>query len=434
MIPLKHGVAALLITAVAAPVVAQQGTAMPLVTLTEARRMAASVDPDAVAARARVASTSWEQRAATIDLFLPQLTANANYLSLSDPFFNFGTGNVSSTATSATLEASYTFLGTGKFSELKRSRAAVASAEANETAIRFRTDLATDAAYYSVLAETELSRVAADRLQRATEQLGIARVRVQAGETIATDSLQLLLEVNRAQMEVLRRDSALTVGRLRLGRLIGHPGPATAAPLDSAVPPPLPIDLESAVAELRTRGPEIELARAQERSAAAVLLQRRERFLPDITLSGVTGAYDSEFFPSALHRSQFQVALSWPLWNGGRREVDVAVARAERDIARAELADLELATAEVMARAWNGYATARAAVELAQVGVAVSTETFRVQGARYREGASTILDLLEAQVSLGEAEAALVQARHGARLALAEIEALLGRRIFEAPN
>jgi outer membrane protein TolC len=53
-----------------------------------------------------------------------------------------------------------------------------------------------------------------------------------------------------------------------------------------------------------------------------------------------------------------------------------------------------------------------------------------VQGARYREGATTILDLLEAQVALGEAEAALVQARYAARLSLAQIEALLGRRLF----
>jgi outer membrane protein TolC len=84
-----------------------------------------------------------------------------------------------------------------------------------------------------------------------------------------------------------------------------------------------------------------------------------------------------------------------------------------------------------MARAYHGYLTSRAGIELALVGVAVSTENYRVQRARYREGATTILDLLEAQVALSEAEAALVQARYATRLALAQIEALLGRRIFE---
>jgi outer membrane protein TolC len=364
------------------------------------------------------------------DLLTPNVRATTSYVKLSDPFFNFGTGNISSSATSATLEASYTLLGAGKIWELRRSGAAVASAEATEAAVKFRTALATDAAYYAVLAETELARVAADRLNRATDQLGVARVRVQAGETIATDSLQLLLEVNRARLDVLRRDSALVVSRLALGRQIGLSGPADAAPLDTAPPPALPVTLEEASAELREQGPELTAARAAERRAGAALTTEREGYLPDVTLSATAGAYDSEFFPSALKRNQLALTVSLPIWDGGRREVAVARARAQRDVARAVREERERAAAEDMARAYNGYETARAGIELAVAGVSVSAETFRVQRARYREGASTILDLLEAQVALGEAEATLVQARYSARLALAQIEALLGRRLF----
>jgi outer membrane protein TolC len=53
-----------------------------------------------------------------------------------------------------------------------------------------------------------------------------------------------------------------------------------------------------------------------------------------------------------------------------------------------------------------------------------------MQEMRYRAGASTILDLLDAQVSLAEAEADLVEARYETRLALARLEAILGRRLF----
>jgi outer membrane protein TolC len=85
-----------------------------------------------------------------------------------------------------------------------------------------------------------------------------------------------------------------------------------------------------------------------------------------------------------------------------------------------------------MAQAYHGYLTSRGGIDLALIGVAAATENYRVQNARYREGATTILDLLEAQVALSEAQAALIQARYSSRLALAQIEALLGRRIFEA--
>jgi multidrug efflux pump len=404
---------------------------VPVVTLAEARRRALMVDPTAVAARSTLSAAAWERRAALADLITPNVTAGTSYIRFSEPFFNFGTGAISPNATSATVEASYTLLGAGKLAEYARSRASVASAEAGETAARFRTALETDAAYYAVLADRELSRVAADRLRRAREQFGVARLRVQVGETIATDSLQLLLEVNRARLQVLRRDSAIQVSRLRLGRQIGLSGPADAAPLEDAVPPSLPLTLEEAVAELEASGPEVEAARADERQAGAFVAAQRGGYLPDITLSATAGAYDSEFFPSALRRNQLAVTVTLPIWNGGRRELAVARARAEEDATRAVREDLERGAAEEMARAWNGYETARAGIELALVGVVVARETYRVQGARYREGATTILDLLEAQVGLSDAEAELVRARYAARLALAQIEALLGRRLFE---
>jgi outer membrane protein TolC len=403
----------------------------PMVTLADARSRALTVDPAAVASRSAMATAAWERRAAYANLLVPSLTAATSYIRLSEPFFNFGTGTITPNATSATLEAEYTVVGAGKLSAVKRANAAAASATASAEATRFRTTLVADAAYYDVLAQRELARVAADRQSRATEQLGVARVRVQAGETIATDSLQLLLEVNQARLEVLQADSALAVARLRLGRLIGLPSGADAALLDTAPPPPLPLTLEAAVAELRAGGPEVAAARAEERRAGAALSAERAAYFPALTLGAVLGAYDDQFFPSAAKRNQFAITVSLPLWDGGQREVAVAQARAQHDVARAELQDRERAAAEHMARAYRGYATAQARIELALVGVAVSTETYRVQGARYREGATTILDLLEAQVGLGEAEATLVQARHAARLTLAEIEALLGRRVFE---
>jgi outer membrane protein TolC len=132
-----------------------------------------------------------------------------------------------------------------------------------------------------------------------------------------------------------------------------------------------------------------------------------------------------------LRRSQVAFSLSLPIWNGGQRELAVARARAQRNVARAERVDLERGTAELMAGAWHGYETARAATDIARIGVTAATENFRVQRARYREGATTILDLLEAQVALSEAEASLVQSRYSTRLALARIESLLGRRVLE---
>ncbi len=410
------------------------GDGVPVVTLDEARRRAASVDPDAIAARGNVDVAIWERRAARADLLTPSVTAALGYTHFSDPFFNFGTGSISPNATSATLQASYTLLGAGKLGTLRSSSASIESAEARETAIGFRTALAVDAAYFAVIADRDLRRVAAERLRRAEEQFGVARARVLAGDAIASDSLQLLLEVTRARVALLSGDSAVVVSRLRLGRQIGLSGPADPASTDTSVPPALPMSQDEMAAEVRARGPDLEAARAAERRASAELGVEREAYLPEVTLGLTTGAYDAELFPSALKRTQVGFTVALPIWNGGARELAVARARVQRDVARAERENLERAARELVAEAWHAYGTSRAGVDLASVGVAVATENYRVQRARYQEGATTILELLEAQVALSEADASLVRARYATRLALARIEALLGRRIFETPR
>jgi outer membrane protein TolC len=82
-----------------------------------------------------------------------------------------------------------------------------------------------------------------------------------------------------------------------------------------------------------------------------------------------------------------------------------------------------------VAEAFDAYNTSRASAVLAAEALIVARENYRVQNTRYRSGATTILDLLGAQVAVAEAEAALVQARFGTRLALAGLEAMLGQRL-----
>ena len=437
-VPIREAVTALLLVGLLAlaPTVAraQVPATMPTVTLREARIRAAAVDPVAVTGRANADAAAWGRRSAWAEIFTPQITLGANYTRYSEPFFNFGTLGISRNSTNATVEAKYQLLGQGRFTTLRRASAALGEADAKETAARFQSELITDDAYYAVLADEELAKVAADRVKRAEQQMAQARARVQAGSAVSSDSLQTYLELNRAQLDQLQRDSALTVARLALGRQIGLSGPAAAAQIDSAPPPALPLTLEQATAELREKGPSLEAARASENRASASLWSQRERYLPDVSLSWSAGAFDEVFFPSATIRSQVALIASFPLWDAGHREVALAQARAQHDIAQANREKTERASAEEMAKSWNGYRTAQARLDLSKVGAVVSSENFRIQEARYREGASTIIDLLVAQGNLADAEASVVSSRYAARLSLARIEALLGRRLFDDRN
>ncbi len=404
-------------------------------TLEEAIRLAQRVDPSYVSAQGLVDDAAWQSRSAWSAFLLPNVTVSTSSTRFSTEFFNIGTGRLAEQIVDARLEARYDiFRGGGKFFELGRARAALDAARAGELEAEFQTALLTESDYYGVLAQQELARVAEERVRRAEEQFAVARARVLSGAAVQTDSLQLLLELTRARVDLLQGRADLRVARLRLGRRVGVAGPVDAVPLDTALPPALPLTDEEAVAAALEAGPRYRAARADEREAAAALKAARGTYLPTVSLFWQWTAFDDQFFPDATTRRAYGFGVSFPIWNSGQRELAVTRARVRRDIARAVRSDLERAAHQQVIAATEDYGTARARTELAAQSVRVAAENLRVQEQRYRAGATTILDLITAQVSVAEAEAELEQARQATRLALAGLEALLGRRLFPRPG
>jgi outer membrane protein TolC len=406
---------------------------LPQVTLTEALQRAAQLDPNYVAALGQVDNAVWARRNAFAVFVLPSVTVGVNAQRSNPPGFIIAgdTFLVVKTSWNAQLTARYDlFTGGQKLAELARSGAALEGAHAGELRQRFATALLTESDYYAVLANTELDRVARDRLRRAQEQLGVARARVSSGAAVSTDSLNLRLEYTRAQVGQLEQQSALRVARLELGRRIGAEGPVDATPLDTAAAPELPIGLPDAISEAARQGPEYRTAAANERAASAAYRAELGNYLPHASLTFNAFAVDTAFYPNLSRQSSFTLGISLPLWNNGQRELALSRARASKNLARARRRDMDRAVQHDVTAAYDAYVTTRATADLALQGLVVARESFRVQQTRYSSGATTILDLLDAEVNLSQAEADLVQARYGTRLALAGLESILGRRLF----
>jgi outer membrane protein TolC len=414
-----------------------QPDSMPLVTLAEAIRLSTRLDPDYVRALGQIEDAEWGRRAATLAFFIPALEVGLDETKYSQSFFNpADPANPTSTLVVGRASADYEVFSVRKFSDLSRTKAELASADAGELEQRFRAALETESSYYGVLVNQELARVARERAARAREALGIARARVASGAAVQTDSLQLVLELIRAQVDSLRQYNALRTTQLDLARRIGASGPVGAVPLDTLRAPSLPISLPEAVRVALDQGPQYRAAVANENASEATLKAQRGDYLPTLRIGAVHQRYDTQIFPAASNVTSFTFGISFPVWDNGLREIEINRARVNRDVARSVREDLERAVRRDVTSSFDAYETSRAAVDLASVGGIVARENYRMQELRYRSGASTILDLLDAQVSVAEAEAGVVQARYNTRLALARLEAILGRRLFsnkEAP-
>ena len=424
----------LVLAALAAPAAARADS-LPRITLAEALGRAARLDPNYVRALGSVDNASWARRAALAAFVLPAITIATDYTGYSRSQFNVGTGAQASTSATARIDARFElFTGFRKLADLGRTAADLESARAGEVQQRFVTALQTESDYYAVLSNHELRDVAQDRVRRAEEQLVVARARVVSGAAVQTDSLQLLLELNRARVGLLQEEATLRVAYLQLGRRVGASGGVDAAPLDTAAAPALPLTLAEAMTQALEQGPEYRVARANERSADASVRARRSAYLPQATLSANTTTFGDHFYPSGLSRTSMTVSVSFPIWDNAQRELAYSRARATRDAARAVREDLERAAEADVTEAYEAYETARVTADYSGQGLVIARETYRVQQARYRAGATTILDLLDAQTGLTGAQAELVQARYAVRLALAGLEAILGQRLFGDRN
>jgi len=405
---------------------------LPTVTLAEALRRATGLDPNYVAAIGQVDNAVWARRSAFTVFLVPAVNVETDATKSLPAFFNFGTLKPESYSVQSQVTLRYDlFTGGQKLAELTRSAAALDGAHAGELQARFAAALLTEQNYYAVLAGEELVRVGRERVQRAEQQLAVGRTRVVSGAAVQTDSLQLRLELSQAREALLRQEYALRVSRLTLGSRVGTAGPVNAAPLDSVLPAELPLALDAAVQEAALQGPDYRRARANERAAAASYRWRLGSYLPHATLTGTGIAFDNKFYPDRAKFTQLTLAVSFPLWDNFQRENAVSQARVNRDVARAARENMERSVRRDVTAAYDGFTTARTIADISAGDVAVARENFRVQQSRYRAGATTILDLLEAQLRLVDAEAALVQARYATRLTVAGLEAILGRRLFQ---
>jgi len=258
----------------------------------------------------------------------------------------------------------------------------------------------------------------------------VARARVTQGVAVQTDSLQVALEETRAEIDSARQAVSLAVARLQLGRRVGAAGPVAAQPLDTLPAPALPISLEEGVRLALHEGPQFRIARANEHAASALLAGVRGSYLPELTLFAANEHFDTHFFPEARNLSLVTFSVNLPIWTGGAREIAISEARVNRDVARAAREDVERAARRDVTEAYQTYTTARDNYALSIRALATAAENFRVQDQRYRGGAATILELVDAQVQLTQAGSDVVQTRYATRLALAGLEAILGRRLF----
>ena len=270
-------------------------------------------------------------------------------------------------------------------------------------------------AYLALLADDELLAVTRQTLATREDSTRLTKLRFDNGASSELDYRQSesLLEGARVALAQSLRQRALDENALQL--LVGQALPADLpAPLpldDRQLTTDLPAGLPS---ELLERRPDIRAAEQQLLSANANIGAARAAFFPRISLTGNLGTAStalSGLFKSGSFAFTGAGQLLQPLFDAGRNNANLGVAKANRDIATA-LYEKAIQTAfREVSDALAGRATLGEQLRAQAAQTNALAITYRLADLRYRAGAASYLDALDAQRSLFVAQQALVQTR-----------------------
>jgi len=288
----------------------------------------------------------------------------------------------------------------------------LATAEARKTVqISLVASVATT--YLAFLGDDEQLRVTRQTLATREESTRLTKLRFDNGASSELDYRQAesLLEGARATLAQGLRQRALDENALTL--LVGQP-------LPSDLPPPVPLDAQRMLADLPAglpadlleRRPDIRAAEQQLLSANANIGAARAAFFPRITLTALGGTASTELsglFKSGSFAVTGTAQLLQPIFDAGRNRANLEVATASRDIAVAQYEkSIQTAFREV-ADALAGRATLGEQLRAQAAQTNALAVAYRLADLRYRAGASSYLDSLDAQRTLFLAQLALIQ-------------------------
>jgi multidrug efflux system outer membrane protein len=267
--------------------------------------------------------------------------------------------------------------------------------------------------YAGMLADDELLRVTRETLKTREDSFRLTRLRFDNGASSEIDVRQSeqLLETARATLAQTQRQRALDENALTL--LVGQPLPAD-------LPAGLPLAAQQGVtdlpaglpSDLLTRRPDVRAAEQQLLAANANIGAARAAFFPRIALTANAGTASSELsglFSSGSFALTGTATLLQPIFDAGRNQANLEVAKANRDIAIAQYEKAIQTAFREVSDALAGRATLGEQLR-AQTAVANAAQVgFRLADLRYRNGAASYFDVLDAQRTLFAAQQAAVQ-------------------------
>jgi cobalt-zinc-cadmium efflux system outer membrane protein len=276
-------------------------------------------------------------------------------------------------------------------------------------------------AFYDLLLAQRATELAKQNLAIVQEVARMVKARVQSGEGAQFEFIKAEVELMKADQELTRAQNAIRIKRVRVDTLTaGALGPVFTIHGDFAsFDEGARLEIGALTRTALDRHPTIRrLAKLVERAGFAVTRERQSR-IPDVTVyGGVAREVGREAYIGGL-------SVPTPIWYQRQGEIAAALGAKRR-----EEADLLRARYELVRAINEHFQDAKTAVELIELFekglLKQAQEALRVAQFSFRQGVSSLLEVLDAQRVYRQTQLEYALARFDLSAARAKLERAVG--------
>ena len=318
------------------------------------------------------------------------------------------------------------------FNTVRQARTNLDIARLNQRQTRIQVIQNVASSYYGLLQVQQLLDVAEKNLNLSEQQVDLVQKQFDVGAVRKTDLLKADVARGQAKVDVLNHKTALDNARRQLFNDMGMQdfGQSISAVADEWTDVQVPSSAD-ALELLKTKNPSLLIQ--QSRISLGVLQVKMAKGvrLPSLgaSMSYSTNAEDSDALMDAVKNDWIvgmNLSLTVPLYSGSRlstsqQQAKLSQQKSENDYIT-YLNDLRVQV-ELLRKSLENYSEI---IPINQSVVVSAEEDLKLVQGRYSLGSATILEVLDAQVSLIRSNSNLINTVHDARIREKNLKAILG--------
>jgi outer membrane protein TolC len=285
-------------------------------------------------------------------------------------------------------------------------------------------------AYNQYVLSLEKVGVGEKAVRQKEEALAVVRNRRQSGVATDLDVLRAQVDLENARTQILRLRGESDLARGNLNATLVRPIAAPVTPTDDLRFEDVDLSLDDVVAEAWSNRPEAKAIDLSEKIADQLIGIAQADLRPSLDLDAGYGwsvRRPEDFFGSKFSKWNVGLTLKIPVFDGFRTAGRVAQARADK----AQIAQDKIALEnQIRLEAKDGLdrlRVARSVLDAADLNVSQAQKALDMTQANYKYGAATLLDVLDAQAALTQAESNRVDALFVHANARASLRYVMGR-------